>query len=136
MRLLVLALLLGLACDAVAQEVANQEAAPVADDTTTLETVHVTAPAPETLDLYRFRNPVEVPPTTFDRSWHEPKSLEQIGLDGGVLPLIVDYAAMKVRDGMRKTRGWKKPPQAVIARPPPLNEAQAERAIRQQEDSQ
>jgi hypothetical protein len=73
---------------------------------------------------------VEVPPTTFDRSWHEPKSLEQIGLDGGVLPLIADYAAMKIRDRLRKTRGWQKPPQAVIARPSPLNGAKAERAVR------
>ena len=98
------------------------------DGTTTLETILVTAPPLETIDLYKFRNPVHAQPTVFDRSWHETPSLEQVGMNGGVVPIIADYAALKVRDGARKIPGWKKPEQPAIARPPPLTSEQAERA--------
>jgi len=48
-------------------------------------------------------------------------------MNGGVIPIIVGYAALKVRDGARKIPGWKMPEQPAIARPPPLTEAQVER---------
>jgi len=136
MRILLFALLSGLAPGAVAQETGNEKSAPVDDGTTTLETILVTAPPPETVDLYKFRNPVETQPTVFDRNWHETPSLEQIGMKGGVVPIIAGYAALKVRNGARKIPGWKKPEQPAVARPPPLTEAQAERASRLQEGLQ
>lgn len=136
MRILLFALLSGLAPGAVAQEAGNEESAPVEDGTTTLETILVTAPPPETVDLYKFRNPVDTQPTAFDRNWHETPSLEQVGMNGGVVPIIAGYAALKVRNGARKIPGWKKPEQPAVARPPPLTEAQAERASRLQEGLQ
>jgi hypothetical protein len=136
MRILLFALLSGLAPGAVAQEADNEESAPAHDGTTTLETILVTAPPPETVDLYKFRNPVEAQPTVFDRNWHETPSLEQVGMNGGVVPIIAGYAALKVRNGARRIPGWKKPEQPAVARPPPLTEAQAERASRLQEGTQ
>lgn len=136
MRILLFVLLSGLVPSAVAQEASSEESAPVEDGTITLETILVTAPPPETVDLYKFRNPVDAPPTVFDRSWRETPSLEQVGMNGGVVPIIAGYAALKVRDGARKIPGWKKPEQPAVARPPPLTEAQTERASRLQEGSQ
>ena len=135
MRALLLALLSLVAPNAVAQDDVGEEPAPAGDDTTTLETILVTAPPPETVDLYKFRNPVDAQPTAFDRSWREKPSLEEIGKNGGVVPIIVGYAALKVRNGARRIPGWKMPEQPAIARPPPLTEAQAERASRLQEGS-
>jgi len=121
-------MLAALVLDAAAQDDGSAESAPVDEDATTLDTILVTAPPPETVDLYKFRNPVDAQPTAFDRSWHETPSLEQVGMNGGVVPIIVGYAALKVRDGARKIPGWKKPEQPAIARPPPLTSEQAERA--------
>ena len=112
---------------------ATATAAPAAD-ATTLQTIVVTAPAQESLDLYRFRNPVEVAPSSFRRAWHEQPSLEEIGLNGGIVPILVGMAAHQVQKGARKIPGWKKPEQPAIARPPPLDEAQAARAARLHED--
>ena len=105
-----------------------QDAAVPAPDATTLDTITVTAPPPETLDLYRFRNPVEVESSSFERNWHEKQSLEEIGMNGGILPILVGMAARQVQKGARKSPGWKHPEQPAIARPPPLDEAQAARA--------
>ncbi len=135
-RGLLFALLATLVSSAAAQDNGSAESVPVEDGTTTLETILVTAPPPETVDLYKFRNPVDAQPTAFDRSWREKPSLEEVGMNGGVVPIIVGYAALKVRDGARRIPGWKKPEQPAVARPPPLTEAQAERASRLHEDSQ
>ena len=82
------------------------------------------------MDLYRFRNPIEVEPGTFERSWREPTSLEQLGKNGGIVPVLTGLAAKGIQAGARKIPGWKEPRQAVIARPPPLDEAQTARALR------
>ena len=134
-RVLLFALLSALVPTAAAQDDGSGEPVPVDDGTTTLDTIRVTAPPPETVDLYKLRNPVDVPPTVFDRDWHETPSLEQIGKNGGVVPIIVGYAALKVRNGARRIPGWKMPEQPAVARPSPLTEAQAERASRLQEGS-
>ena len=131
MRRLACVLLCALSTTVLAQEANSpaptQDAAP-ASDATTLETIVVTAPPPETLDLYRFRNPVEVESSSFERNWHEKQSLEEIGMNGGILPILVGMAARQVQKGARKIPGWKHPEQPAIARPPPLDEAQAARA--------
>ena len=99
-------------------------------DATTLETIVVTAPPPETLNLYRFQNPVEVEPSSFSRDWHEKPSLKEVGMNGGMVPILVGMAARQVQKGARKIPGWKTPEQPAIARPPPLDEAQTVRAAR------
>lgn len=132
MRIVCLVLLLAAAPNAIAQESGQQTPAPSYDDATTMETIRVTAPRPELLVLDRFEDPFAPPPTVFDRVWHEPRSLEQIGMDGGVVPLLVNYAAQKVTAGARRIPGWKGPIQAAIARPPPLDDAQVRRALQLQ----
>lgn len=136
MRALLLALLSLAAANAVAQDDVGEEPAPAGGDATTLDAVLVTAPPPEILDLYKFRNPVDAESTAFGGGWREKPSLEEIGTNGGVVPIIAGYAALKVRNGARRIPGWKTPEQPAVARPPPLTEAQAERASRLHEDSQ
>lgn len=97
---------------------------------TTLETLTVRPEPEEVVDLYRFRNPIEVEPGTFERSWREPTSLEQLGKNGGIVPVLAGLAAKGIQAGARKIPGWKEPRQAVVARPPPLDEAQTVRALR------
>lgn len=135
MRALLAVLLSLIVANATAQDEVGEEPAPADDATTTLDTILVTAPPPETIDLYKFRNPVDAPSTVFDRSWHETPSLEQVGMNGGVVPIIAGYAALKIRNGARRIPGWKKPEQPAVARPPPLTQVQAERASRLQEGS-
>ena len=115
-----------------------QDAAAASDDTdaTTLETLTVRPEPEEVVDLYRFENPVEVEPTVFDRSWKEPTSLEQLGKNGGIVPVLAGLAAKGIQSGARKIPGWKEPRQEVIARPPPLDEEQAARALRLQQSGE
>jgi hypothetical protein len=111
-----------------------QDAATSNDDgqATTLDTLIVRPEPEEVVDLYRFENPVDVEPTVFGRSWREPTSLEQLGKNGGIVPVLAGLAAKGVQAGARKIPGWKEPTQEVIARPPPLDEEQAARALRLQ----
>ena len=97
---------------------------------TTLETLTVRPDPEEVLDLYRFENPVDVEPTVFDRRWKEPPSLEQLGKNGGIVPVLAGLAAKGIQAGARKIPGWKEPMQTVVARPPPLDEEQTARALR------
>lgn len=132
MRIACLILFLATVPNAMAQEPDQQTPASPYDDATTMETIHVTAPRPERLELDRFEDPFAAPPTVFDRVWHEPRSFEQIGMEGGVVPLLVNYAARKVTAGARRIPGWKRPIQAAVARPPPLDDAQVRRALQLQ----
>jgi len=102
---------------------------------TELDEVRVTAPRLEAFDPYRFRNPIEVESSTFARSWHETPSLEEIGKNGGVIPLLVGYLAQQAARGANKLPGWKAQIQPAIARPPPLDEAQMARAVRLAQDA-
>jgi hypothetical protein len=56
--------------------------------------------------------------------------MEQLGKNGGIVPVLAGLAAKGIQAGARKIPGWKEPMQAVIARPPPLDEEQAARARR------
>jgi hypothetical protein len=111
---------------------AMAQQAATTDDTsaTTLETLTVKPDPEEVVDLYRFENPVDVAPTVFSRRWKEPTSLEQLGKNGGIVPVLVGLAAQQVQKGARKIPGWKEPEQPATARPPPLDEQQAARALR------
>lgn len=128
MRNLLLALLC-LAPPSAWAQATNPDTPKTNRDATTLDTVRVTAPRPEVLDLDRFRNPIEPQPTVFDRSMRPPPSLKEIGMNGGVIPLLIDYVAQKLTAGAKQTPGWKHA-QSAIARPPPLTEAQMDRAAR------
>ncbi len=120
----------------VASHAVAQEANIDDPSATTLETLTVRPDLEEVLDLYRFRNPLEVEPTVFERRWSEPPSLEQLGKNGGIVPVLVGLAAQQVQKGARKIPGWKSPEQPAIARPPPLDEAQAARALRLRESGE
>ena len=126
MRALLMAALWLAASHAMAQQAATT------DDTsaTTLETLTVRPDPEEVVDPYRFENPVDVAPTVFSRRWKEPASLEQLGKNGGIVPVLVGLAAQQVQKGARKIPGWKEPEQPATARPPPLDEQQAARALR------
>lgn len=112
-----------------------QDPAPATDDgrATTLDTLVVRPEPEEVIDLYRFENPVDVEPTAFERRWKEPPSLEQLGKNGGIVPVLAGLAAKGIQTGARKIPGWKEPVQTVIARPPPLDEEQQARALRLQD---
>ena len=115
-----------------------QDATAASDDAdaTTLDTLIVRPEPEEVVDLYRFENPVDVEPTVFERSWKEPTSLEQLGKNGGIVPVLAGLAAKGVQAGARTIPGWKEPRQEVIARPPPLDEEQAARALRLQQSGE
>lgn len=119
----------------VAAPAMAQDPATATDDAqaTTLDTLIVRPEPEEVLDLYRFENPVDVAPTAFERRWKEPPSLEQLGKNGGIVPVLAGLAAKGIQTGARKIPSWKEPRQAVIARPPPLDEEQAARALRLQD---
>lgn len=119
----------------VAAPAMAQDPATATDDAqaTTLDTLIVRPEPEEVLDLYRFENPVEVAPTAFERGWKEPPSLEQLGKNGGIVPVLAGLAAQGIQAGARKIPGWKEPRQAVVARPPPLDEEQQARALRLQD---
>ncbi|MCR6625294.1 MAG: hypothetical protein NVV67_03235 [Pseudoxanthomonas sp.] len=122
-----------LAAPAMAQDAATPAEDPQA---TTLETMVVRPEPEEVVDLYRFRNPVEVESGVLGRSWKEPTSLEQLGKNGGIVPVLVGLAARQVQKGARKIPGWKEPEQPAVARPPPLDDAQAARALRLYESNE
>ena len=109
-----------------------QDAAATTDDDppTSLDRLVVRPEREEVLDLYPFQNPVDVPPTAFERRWKEPPSLEQLGKNGGIVPVLAGLAGKGIQTAARKIPGWKEPMQTVIARPPPLDEEQAARALR------
>jgi hypothetical protein len=119
----------------VAAPAMAQDPATATDDAqaTTLDTLIVRPEPEEVLDLYRFENPVDVAPTAFERRWKEPPSLEQLGKNGGIVPVLAGLAAQGIQAGARKIPGWKEPRQAVVARPPPLDEEQQARALRLQD---
>ena len=122
-----------LAAPAMAQDAATPAEDPQA---TTLETMVVRPEPEEVVDLYRFRNPVEVESGALGRSWKEPTSLEQLGKNGGIVPVLVGLAARQVQKGARKIPGWKEPEQPAVARPLPLDDAQAARALRLYESNE
>jgi len=101
-------------------------------DVTTLGEVRAVRPEDEEpVDLYGFRNPVQVQSNTFNRSWSEPPSLEQVGMSGGYVMMGINYAIAKTAQGLHRVTGAPDPVQAAIARPPPeLSEEQRRRAAR------
>ncbi|WP_045739256.1 hypothetical protein [Xanthomonas sp. MUS 060] len=81
------------------------------------------------LDLYRFKNPVDLKPNPFDKDWKPPPSIEQVSLSGGYLVQGVYYLEAKAAKGLHTLTGAPDQIQAATARPPPqLSAAQLRRA--------
>ncbi len=123
---------------------AQQQASPFRDDVqaqmqaindrdvTTLGEVRAIRPEDEEpLDLYRFTNPVQVQSNTFNRSWREPPSLEQVGMSGGYVMMGINYAIARTAQGLHTITGAPDPVQAAIARPPPQLSADQRRRAAQ-----
>lgn len=120
-----------LAMDAQAQE-ASPPSPPQADVTTLGEVRALRPEDGEAVDLYRFRNPVQVAPNRFSRSWSEPPSPEQVGMSGGYVLMGINYGLMKAAQGLHTLTGGRDQIQPAIARPPPaLNEDEWRRAEQQ-----
>lgn len=69
----------------------------------------------------------------FQRRWNEPPSVEDVSLSGGYIILGINYGLMKVAESVMRLPGWQNQIQPAVARPPPLDDAQAERAARLRE---
>jgi hypothetical protein len=102
--------------------------AATAERVTTLGEVRAVAPD-EDVDLYRFRNPVQVPPNRFDRAYRPPPSVKEVSEGGGYLMLGIYAAAGLVAKGIDKLGSGPAQVQSAIARPPPqLSEDELRRA--------
>lgn len=132
-----------LAGQAVAQDATPPMGAtpPQAPLVTTLEEVRALPPDEEALDLYAFDNPIKVESNRFSNSYHPPPSPKEISESGGYLyyglGLLLEKGAGVVAKGLQKIPGIKGEVQPAIARPPPLDLEQMERAarIRQSQDA-
>ncbi len=105
---------------------------PADGDVTTLGEVRALKPEEDPpLDLYRFRNPVQVEDNRFSRSWSEPPTPEQVSLSGGYLMMGINYGLMAAARGLHKLSNGRDQIQSAVARPPPeLSEQQRLRALR------
>ncbi|MGB3393205.1 MAG: hypothetical protein WA956_05805 [Stenotrophomonas sp.] len=102
---------------------------PADGDVTTLDEVRALKPEDDPpLDLYRFRNPVQVEDNRFSRSWSEPPTPEQVSLSGGYIFLGINYGLMAAAKGLHKLTNGRDQIQSAVARPPPLSEEQLRRA--------
>lgn len=124
-RRLLAAALAGAGATALAQDAPDPPPAPVRE----LEAVRVTGRRPPT-DPFAFRNPVAVEPTVFSRDWDEPPGLEEIGLRGGLVQMGIQKGLELAAEGIRQLPGWKDQVIGAQARPPPLDAAQRDRAMR------
>ena len=108
---------------------APQSPSPQQEVTTLGEVRAITPDEEEPVDLYRFKNPVQVQNNAFNRSWSEPPSLEQVGMSGGYVMMGINYAIAKTAQGLHRISGGPDQVQPAIARPPPqLSDEQRRRA--------
>ncbi|WCE05964.1 hypothetical protein [Pseudoxanthomonas sp. JBR18] len=121
---------------AVAQQVPPATDAPPArlsagDEVPTLGEVKALPPdEEEALDLYRFRNPIQVDPNPFAKGYRPPPSPKEISENGGYLAYGLSKligAAAKGLQNVPRVRGQIEP---ATARPPPLSLEQMDRAAR------
>ena len=98
---------------------------------TTLGEVRALKPEDDVpVNLYRFKSPVQPEPNAFNRVWHEPPSLEEVGMRGGYLMMGINYGIAKTAQGLHTLTRAPDPIQSAIARPPPgLDADQQRRAL-------
>ncbi|MCD9033776.1 hypothetical protein LDO32_18855 [Luteimonas sp. Y-2-2-4F] len=134
MRIACIALLCTIASAARGQDAAEADAAASEAAAPVAELAPVRVVAERIEDPFAFRNPIEVEDNVFRRAWREPPSLEEIGMQGGLVNMAVGYALMKTAEGVKRLPGWKDQIQPAEARPPPLDEALRARAAELQDD--
>ena len=93
----------------------------------TLEEVRALPPELDVVDLYR-RNPIQLAPNMFDRSWSPPPTVEEVSLQGGYIYLAINYGLYQAGQGLKHLTGARDHVQHAFARPAPLTEAQLRRA--------
>lgn len=128
--------LLGLlASGTQAQETAGAADPESGDGTqaTDLETIRVIERRPERIDPFGFRSDFDPDDNMFNRRWNEPPSVEDVSLQGGYIQLGINYGLMRAAQAATRLPGVKNQTNPAIARPPPLDDAQLERARRLQD---
>jgi hypothetical protein len=105
----------------------------------TLDHVQALRPDEEVLDLYTFDNPISVDPNRFDKAYDPGISPEQMALDpryGGYVIYGINQGLLQTWKGIKKVTGMRPYEQSAMARPPPLSEAQMQRAVKQSAPTQ
>jgi len=82
------------------------------------------------VDPFAFRPLFDPDANMFQRRWNEPPSVEEVSLSGGYIVLGINYGLMKAAEAVMGLPGWQNQVQPAVARPPPLDDDQAERAAR------
>lgn len=123
------------ALSAQAQQAAPSPATPPAAsvEPTTLDTVQALRPDEEVLDLDAFQNPITVEPNRFNRAYDTGISPEQMALDpryNGYINYGINQGLRHTWNGIKKVTGMRPYETPAIARPPPLDEEQMQRAAR------
>ncbi|TDK21761.1 hypothetical protein E2F46_14580 [Luteimonas aestuarii] len=95
-----------------------------------LGTVRVIGVYEPPADPFALENPVDYAATRFQRDWREPPSLEEIGMRGGIVHIAINQGLLMAAQQVTKLPGWKHQVQGATARPPPLDEEEAQRAMR------
>lgn len=104
--------------------------APITDPSvTTLGEVRAINPDDEPLDLYRFKNPIKIENNRFSKSWSEPPTPEQVSQAGGYVMMGIYYGIGMAAKGFNKLTNAPAQIQSAVARPPPLSEEEAQRAL-------
>ncbi|MFT4196784.1 MAG: hypothetical protein QM601_02540 [Pseudoxanthomonas sp.] len=136
LRALTAAAVLVLSPSAAAQDAAgeNRDAAAAADPAvTTLDTVQALPPEDqvETLDLDRFKNPVQVEPNRFGQAYDTGISPQDMALKyGGYVNYGLNRGLYETWKGLKKVTGMRPYERSASARPPPLSAEQMQRAAR------
>lgn len=84
----------------------------------------------EALDLYRFRNPIQVDPNPFAKGYRPPPSPKEISENGGYLAYGLSKLIGAAAKGLQNVPGVRGQIEPATARPPPLSLEQMDRAAR------
>lgn len=107
------------------------QVAPAPPVVQTLEEVRALPPEEEeVLDLYKFDNPIRVDSNRFGKSWSPPPSPKEITEGGGYLAYGFSKLIGATAKGLQKIPGVKGQVHPAVARPPPLDLEQMDRAAR------
>lgn len=101
---------------------------------TEFDTIRVVERRPEWVDPFAFRPRFDPDDNRFQRSWNEPPSVEDVSLGGGYIMRGINRGLEKTFQAVTRLPGWQNQIQPATARPPPLDEAQMERAARLRQD--
>ena len=84
----------------------------------------------EVVDLYRFRNPIQVDPNPFSKAYQPPPSVKDISESGGYVAYGLAKLVGAAAKGLQAIPGVKGQVHPPTARPPPLSLEQMDRAAR------